>query len=103
MHTKAQQVERNGRVWTIQKRKSSVSKSTAAVDGFVAVLKALPKAERDAVIVRIAQDSEFAEDILDLAVIASRRKEASRPFRKNLSKRNARLGTAITQGHRHGS
>ena len=66
-----------------------MSKATIIADGFVTVLKALPKAERDAVVARIAQDAEFAENILDLAVIASRKKETSRPFREYLKKRKA--------------
>ncbi len=56
-----------------------------AVEGFIQVLKALPKADRDAVIVRIAQDREFREDILDLATIERRRREPSRPFREYLA------------------
>ena len=67
-----------------------MTKKEATADGFVAVLKALPKAERDAVVVRIAQDKDFAEDILDLALIEARRHEPSRPFREYLSKRRAR-------------
>ncbi|MBN1902816.1 hypothetical protein JW926_15950 [Candidatus Sumerlaeota bacterium] len=49
-------------------------------EGFVSVLKALPKAQRNAIIVHIARDKEFAHDILDLATIETRRKESSRPF-----------------------
>jgi len=44
-----------------------MSKAEATADGFLAVLKALPKAERDAVVVHIARDEEFARDILGLA------------------------------------
>ena len=62
----------------------------ATADVFITALKALPKAERDAVLVRIARDKAFARDILDLAVIADRRKEPSRPFREYLSKRKPR-------------
>lgn len=51
-------------------------------------LKALPKAERDAVVVQIARDKAFARDILDLALIADRRHEPSRPVRKDLSEKN---------------
>ncbi len=62
----------------------------ATADVFLTALKALPKAERDAVVVRIARDKTFARDILDLALIARRRHERSRPFRKYLSERSAR-------------
>ncbi len=62
----------------------------ATADVFLTALKVLPKAERDAVVVRIARDKTFARDILDLAVIADRRGERSRPFREYLSEKNAR-------------
>ena len=59
----------------------------ATADVFLTSLKALPKAERDAVVVRIARDRMFARDILDLALIVDRRHESSRPFRKYLSEK----------------
>lgn len=62
----------------------------ATADVFLTALKALPKAERDAVVVRIARDKAFARDILDLALITERRGERSRPFRKCLSEKSAR-------------
>ncbi len=62
----------------------------ATADVFLTALKALPKAERDAVLVRIAREKPFAQDILDLALIARRRREPSRPFRDYLAERKAR-------------
>ena len=62
----------------------------ATADVFLTALKALPKAERDAVVVRIARDKAFARDILDLALITGRRGERSRPFRDYLAEKNAR-------------
>ena len=62
----------------------------ATADVFLTALKALPKSERDAVVVRIARDKTFARDILDLALIADRRGERSRPFRDYLAEKNAR-------------
>ena len=62
----------------------------ATADVFLTALKALPKPERDAVVVRIARDKAFARDILDLALIADRRGERSRPFREYLSEKSAR-------------
>jgi len=62
----------------------------ATADVFLTALKALPKVERDAVVVRIARDKAFARDILDLALIAKRRGERSRPFRDYLTEKNAR-------------
>ncbi len=61
----------------------------ATADVFLTALKALPRAERDAVVVRIARDKTFARDILDLALIADRRGERSRPFREYLLGKNA--------------
>jgi len=54
---------------------------------FVTALKALPKHERDAVLVRIARDRAFARDLLDLATIAERRRQPSRPFREYLAQK----------------
>jgi len=62
----------------------------ATADVFLTALKALPKTERDAVVVRIARDKAFARDIRDLALIADRRGESSRPFREYLSEKNRR-------------
>jgi hypothetical protein len=62
----------------------------ATAEGFVQILKALPKAQRDAVIVRIAQDREFQKDILDLATIEQRRDEPSRSFRAYLAEKKTR-------------
>ena len=59
-------------------------------DIFLLALKALPKAKRDAVLVRIARDKAFAHDIIDLAVIAERSEEPSRPFREYLSKKKGK-------------
>ena len=62
----------------------------ATAEGFVAVLKALPKTERDAVIVRLAHDEEIAQDLLDLATIEQRRDEPVRPFREYLSEKHGK-------------
>ncbi len=61
--------------------------SEATAEVFLLALKALPQDERDAVLVRIARDKDFANDILDLAMIADRRDEPSRPFREYLSEK----------------
>lgn len=63
-----------------------MTKVQATADVFLTALKGLPKKERDAVLVRIAQDKAFARDLRDLAIIAERRRERSRPFRDYLSK-----------------
>ncbi len=62
----------------------------ATADVFLTALKALPKSERDAVVLRIARDRAFRREILDLALIAERRREPSRPFREYLAHRTGR-------------
>jgi len=62
-----------------------MTNTEATAEVFLLALKALPKQERDAVLVRIAKDKEFARDLLDLAVISGRLDEPSRPFREYLS------------------
>lgn len=62
-------------------------KSEATADVFLTAFKALPKSVRDAVLVRIARDRTLRRDLLDLAVIAEREREASRPFREYLGER----------------
>ena len=57
--------------------------ATAGV--FLTALRALPKKDREAVLAKIASDDKLREDLFDLALIAQRRKEPTRPFRKYLS------------------
>jgi hypothetical protein len=59
----------------------------ATAEVFLTALQALPKKDRDAVLARIANDNKLREDLLDLAVIAHRRKESSRSFRQYLAER----------------
>jgi len=51
---------------------------------FLTAFKALPNAEREAVLVELAKDSELFEDLADIAVIESRRREPSRPLQEFL-------------------
>ncbi len=55
---------------------------------FLTALRALPKKERQAVLCGIAEDDELREDLLDLAVLAERRDEPSRPFREYLAEKS---------------
>jgi hypothetical protein len=52
---------------------------------FLKVFKSLPKAERDAFLLGIAGDREMRRDLLDLATIAERQREPSRPLRDYLA------------------
>jgi len=63
-----------------------MTKAPTTAEGFVAVLKALPKSDRDAVIVRIAQDEDFGRDFVDLAIIAESKDEPSRPLKKRAAR-----------------
>lgn len=61
-----------------------MTKAEKTAESFLTALKALPKQERDEVVLRIARDETLGEDLLDLATIARRRNEPSRPFRDYL-------------------
>jgi len=65
-----------------------MTNAQATAEVFLLALKSLPKKERDAVLVRIARDKEFAHDLLDLTTISDRRKEPSRPFREYLAEKS---------------
>lgn len=52
---------------------------------FLLALKSMPQDQKDAVLVRIAQDKEFSQDLQDLLVFESRRDEPSRSFRDYLA------------------
>lgn len=70
---------------------SDVTKTQqATADVFLTALKALPKTERDLVVVQITRDKAFGRDILDLALIADRRHEPSQPIRNYLSEKSHR-------------
>jgi hypothetical protein len=70
-----------------QTKSKGAESGEAAAEGFVAVLKALPKVQRDAIVVRLARDREIMEDLLDLALIESRKDESFRPLREYLRER----------------
>jgi hypothetical protein len=59
----------------------------ATAEVFLTALRALPKKERQAVLTRIAEDDELREDLLDLALLAERRDEPSRPFREYMAEK----------------
>ena len=65
-------------------------KSKATAEVFFTAFKALPKAERDEVVVRMAGDRSLRRDLLDLATIAERQQESSRPFQEYLGARGER-------------
>lgn len=67
--------------------RSRLQKAEATAEVFWTAFCALPKTERSVVFRRFVADKQFREDLLDLAVFAERRQEASRPFRDYLKGR----------------
>ena len=61
--------------------------SSATAEVFLTALRAMSRKERKAVIAGIAEEDDLREDLLDLAVIANRRHEPSRPLRQYLAER----------------
>jgi hypothetical protein len=61
--------------------------SQATAEVFMTALRALSKKQRDAVLARIACEPDLREDLLDLALIAKRRREPSRPLRTILAEK----------------
>ncbi len=58
---------------------------------YLIALQSLTKAEREAVIARLLEDTKLREDILDLALIQQRQGEPSRPFREYLAEKGKRV------------
>jgi len=57
---------------------------------YLMALQSLSKAEKEAVIAHLLEDTKLREDILDLALIQQRQREPSRPFREYLAERRKR-------------
>jgi len=57
---------------------------------YLMALQSLSKAEKEAVIARLLEDTKLREDILDLALIQQRQGEPSRPFKEYLAERRKR-------------
>ena len=54
---------------------------------FWMAFSALSRKEKRAVLERLLRDSEFREDLLDIAVILEREGEPTRPFRDHLAEK----------------
>lgn len=57
----------------------------ATAEVFLTALRALPEAERHAVLAGLARDPELAEDLQDMLVVEQRRGEPSRTLDEALS------------------
>ncbi len=62
-----------------------MTKSEATAEVFVMVFKALSKRERDAVVMRLIEDKNFREDLLDIALSQERLNEPTRPLKNALN------------------
>ncbi len=58
----------------------AMTKIAATAEVFTLAFRSLPKAERAAVVSRLLSDPEFREDLIDLALMAQREDEPSRPY-----------------------
>ena len=63
--------------------------TAATAEVFWAAFQALPKREREAIVDKLLTDSEFREDLVDIALLEQRRHEPTRPLEGYL-KRKAR-------------
>ena len=58
-----------------------MTKTQATAEIFWTAFQVLPRREQEAVLQRIVKDKQLREDLIDLAVIESRRAEPARPLR----------------------
>jgi hypothetical protein len=64
-----------------------MSVKEAKAEVFWMAFKGLPKKERQSVIERLLKDTEFMEDLIDIAILEQRREEPSRPLEDYLAER----------------
>jgi len=65
-----------------------MTKTQATAEIFWTAFQVLPRKEQEAVLHRILKDKSLRDDLIDLAIIESRRAEPARPLRDIL--KNAR-------------
>lgn len=61
-----------------------MTKSEATAEIFWTAFKVLPRKEQQAVLRRVLRDDNLRRDLMDLAVIETRRAEPARPLREYL-------------------
>jgi hypothetical protein len=64
-----------------------ISTNEAIAEVYWTAFQALPKREREAVINRFLENSEFREDVMDMSIMKARQKEPSRPLKVYLAER----------------
>jgi len=66
-----------------------MSPTEATAEVFLTAFRALSKKERQAVLARLAVEPDLQEDLQDLALVAQRRGEPSRPLRDYLAEKGS--------------
>jgi hypothetical protein len=61
-----------------------MTKNEATAEVFWTAFKVLPRKDQQTVLRRVLSDEKLRRDLLDLAVIESRRSESARPLREYL-------------------
>jgi len=64
-----------------------MSVTEAKAEVFWMAFKTLPKRERLSIIERLLKDTEFMEDLVDIAILEQRREEPSRPLEDYLAEK----------------
>lgn len=61
-----------------------MTKTEATAEVFVTAFKALPKKERDAVVLKLTEDKRLRRDLIDIAIAQERLTEHTRPLKEVL-------------------
>ncbi len=67
-----------------------MSPSEAKKEIFWIAFKSLPKKERQSIVERLLKDSEFSEDLIDIAILKQRENEPSKPIEDYLAEKEKR-------------
>ena len=67
-----------------------MTKQEAAIEVFWTAIKDLPATGRQSLIRHMVEDRRFRRDLIDIAIIESRRREPSRPFKAYLGEQKNR-------------
>ncbi len=62
-----------------------MTRTDATAEVFWTAFRVLPRKEQQAVIKRMFADTSLRQDLIDLAIIETRRRESTRPFREYLA------------------
>lgn len=68
-------------------KRSQMNVIDAKADVFWMAFKGLPKKERQSVVERLLTDTEFMDDLIDIATLELRCEETSRPLNEYLAKK----------------